>query len=96
MKRVALACAFVLCGCTSTGVVTMDRDVLMVHKKAEQPIFGSPDGAVADVYREAGNHCRTRGMALETVELIKERTVLLSPGSATLTFRCIALPDGSR
>jgi hypothetical protein len=90
VRPLILACALAMSGCMSTGVVTMDRDVHMVHRKSDQPIFGSPDGAVADVYREAGHFCQSRGQALETVELVKERTLLLSPGSATLTFRCVA------
>jgi len=69
--------------------VSIDRDVLMVHKKSNQVLFGSPDGAVVELYREAGDFCRSRGLALETVELNSERTVLLSPGGATLRFRCI-------
>ncbi len=78
-----------LAGCMSTGIVTIDHDVYLVHKKSAQPLFGSADGVVVDLYREAGDHCRSQGLAVETVSLNQERTVLLSPGSATLKFRCV-------
>ena len=97
MSRSALGWVLLmtLSACASTGIVSVDRDLSLVHKKSAQPLFGSPDAVVADLYREAGKHCRDRGLVVETVELNTERTVLLSPGSATLKFRCIAAPAGT-
>src|SRR5438309_7057323 len=40
-------------GCSSTGIVPMDRDTYMVSKRSAQVGFGPPLGVKADVYEEA-------------------------------------------
>jgi hypothetical protein len=89
MKAALAGLLLALAGCASTGVVPMDGNDHFVHKKSMQPGFGSPDGAVADVYQEAASFCARLGKRVETARLDVVNPLFLRPGSASLRFNCV-------
>ena len=80
----------VLTGCSSTGIVPMDRDTFMVAKRSAQVGFGPPDGVKADVYKEANEFCAKQGKGVETVDLKITNSGFARPGNVTLQFRCVS------
>ena len=78
----------VLSGCSSTGIVPMDKDTFMVSKRSAQIGLGAADGAKADVYREANEFCAKQNKKVETVSLEMTDSGVARPASASLQFRC--------
>ena len=89
MKLHPLLFAVVLAGCSSTGIVPMDKDTYMVSKRSAQVGFGPADGAKADLYREASEFCAKQNKKLETVKLDMTDSGFARPASASLQFRCM-------
>jgi hypothetical protein len=78
-----------LTGCSSTGVVPMDRDTYMLSERSAQVGFGPADGAKADIYREANEFCAKQNKKVETVSLQMTDSGFARPASASLQFRCV-------
>jgi hypothetical protein len=89
MKTLLVILALALTGCSSTGIVPMDRDTYMVAKKSHQFGMGPPVGAKADVYSEANEFCARQGRKVETVTLEMTNSAFAREGSVTLQFRCV-------
>lgn len=90
MKKWLVILTLVLTGCTSTGIVPMDKDTYMVSKRSAQIGFGPAVGAKADVYREANEFCREQNRKVETVNLEMTDSGFGRPASASLQFRCVS------
>ncbi len=86
--------SFIFYGCTSTGVIPMDKDTYMLGKRSAQVGFGPPVGAKADVYREANEFCAKQNKKVETTELKMTNSGFFRPASVSLHFRCVN--DGSQ
>lgn len=76
-------------GCASTGVVPMDRDSYMIAKKDGTPGLGVSFSNKAEVYREAGDFCRTKGMEVETLNVVVTAAAPARLGSTELHFKCV-------
>lgn len=84
------AAAAVLAACASTGVVPMDGDRLMIAQSGAAP-GNSGDTVLAGLYREATEHCATKGKSVETLEREgKDPIPFVRAASARLEFRCVA------
>ncbi len=79
-----------LAGCSSTGVVQVDKDTYMIGKRSAQAGFGPPIGVTGDVYSEANQYCAEQKRVVETVKLDQTNSGFAKPGAVSLTFRCIA------
>ena len=88
MRNVILILVVGVSGCSSTGVVPMDRDTYMVAKRSAQAGFGPPVRVEADVYAEANAFCAKQSKKLETVHLDITDSGFAKPGSVSLQFRC--------
>lgn len=76
-------------GCSSTGIVPMDKDTFMIAKRSAQVGFGPPDGVKADVYQEANEFCTKQRKSVETVDLKVTNSGFARPGNVALQFRCV-------
>jgi uncharacterized protein YceK len=92
MKQLLLAIALtlVLTGCSSTGIVPMDKDTYMLSKRSPQLGFGKAYAVTADVYREANDFCAQQNKKVETVKLDTDNSRFGTPASASLQFRCVS------
>lgn len=91
--RFCIAAIVLLAGCQSTGVIPMDGDSYFIGKKDGTPGLGVSLSNKAEVYKEANEFCRARGLEVQTmhVEVKSARPAML--GSTELHFRCV--PPGS-
>jgi len=89
MKTCLVILMLALTGCSSTGVVPMDKNTYMVAKRSAQLGFGPADGPKADVYREAKEFCAKQNKEVETVALNMTDSGFARPARAELQFRCI-------
>ena len=89
MKTWLVIVVLVLAGCSSTGIVPMDKDTYMVSKRSAQVGFGPAIGAKADVYQEANDFCAKQNKKVETVKLETTDSGFGRPASASLQFRCV-------
>jgi hypothetical protein len=80
-------------GCQSTGVIPMDQDSYMIGKKDGTPGLGVSLTNKAEVYREANDFCRAKGLEVQTMEAITTPARLAQLGSTELHFKCVA-PGG--
>jgi len=86
MKTWLVIVVLVLAGCSSTGIVPMDKDTYMVSKRSAQVGFGPAIGAKADVYQEANDLLHDtldsllRTCAVPGTQLIVERGRLIPCG----------------
>ena len=90
MRVLIASLALAAVGCTSTGIVPMDKGTYMVSKRSAQAGFGPPVGAKADVYQEANDFCRKQGKSVETVVFDMTNSGFARPGSVSLQFRCVS------
>jgi hypothetical protein len=93
-KLLLVGITSMLFGCQSTGVIQVDQDSYMIGKKDGTPGLGVSLSNKADVYREANDFCRKKGMEVQTLEVI---TTLARPaqlGSTELRFKCV-MPGGT-
>jgi hypothetical protein len=76
-------------GCTSSGVIPMDRGTFLITRRSAQVGFGPPVGAKADVYREANEYCARQSMVVETIKADESPSGFAQPASFSLQFRCV-------
>lgn len=81
-----------LSGCQSTGVIPMDQDSYMIGKKDGSPGLGVSLSNKADVYREANDFCRQKGLEVMTLFVSTTPAMPARLGSTELQFRCV--PSG--
>jgi hypothetical protein len=79
----------ILCGCTSTGVIPMDRDSYMIGKKDGSPGIGVSLSNKAEVYREANDYCRAKGREVHTLNVSVISAAPGRLGSTELHFKCV-------
>ena len=88
-----LLAAGLLAGCSSTGVIPMDRDSYMIGKKDGMPGLGVSLSNKADVYKEANDFCVNKGLQVETLHVTTSSAKPGVLGYTELQFKCI--PHGS-
>lgn len=90
MKLVIALAALALAGCSSTGVVPMDRDTFMIAKKSAGGVFTTGEEVKADLYKEAREHCAKNGKVVETIKAEGKNAIPFARTSqASLEFRCV-------
>ena len=77
-------------GCSSTGVVPMDKGTYLIAKKSAQVGFGPPIAVKGEVYREANDFCAMEGKAVETIKLDETHSGFARSAAVSLEFRCVA------
>ena len=77
-------------GCASTGVVPMDQDSYLIGKKDGSPGLGISLGNKAEVYREANDFCKSKGLEVKTLQLTTTPARPAQLGSTELQFKCVA------
>jgi len=94
MNKIGLiGITFLMVGCTSTGVIPMDKDSYLIGKKDGTPGLGVSIANKAEVYKEANEFCATKGLEVETLNVTTIPARPAQLGSTELQFRCI--PRGS-
>jgi len=88
---IGITCLIV--GCTSTGVIPMDKDSYLIGKKDGTPGLGVSIANKAEVYKEANDFCSAKGLEVETLNVTTTPARPAQLGSTELQFRCI--PRGS-
>ena len=91
---IAVIATILLSACQSTGVIPMDQDSYMIGKKDGSPGLGVSLSTKADVYREANDFCRAKGMEVMTLEVTTTPARPAQLGSTELHLKCV-LPGGS-
>lgn len=91
---IIVSAALLLAGCASTGVIPMDRDSYMIAKKDGAPGLGVSLSNKGEVYREANDFCRTKGLQVETLNEVVTPAAPARLGSTELRFRCVP-PGGT-
>jgi hypothetical protein len=96
MKQLAYVAfaAVLLSGCQSTGVIPMDQDSYMIGKKDGTPGLGVSLNNKAEVYREANDFCRKKGLEVKTLQVTTTPSAPAQLGSTELQFKCVA-PGGT-
>lgn len=92
MNRIIFAAvaAGMLAGCSSTGVVPIDKGVYMISKKSAGGLFVTGDEVKADLYKEAAEHCAKTGQVVETIKSEGKNAIPFArPSQATIEFRCV-------
>lgn len=82
-----------LASCKSTGVIPMDGDSYFIGKKDGAPGLGVSLSNKADVYREANDFCREKGLEVQTLNVTVKPAYPGMLGSTELHFRCTATND---
>lgn len=94
LATAALITASGLVGCASTGVIPMGQDSYMIGKKDGAPGLGVSLTNKAEVYREANEFCREKGLEVMTLEVITTPARPARLGSTELHFKCVT-PGGT-
>jgi hypothetical protein len=98
MKRLSylfpLSAIIFVAGCQSTGVIPMDQDSYMIGKKDGTPGLGVSLTNKAEVYREANDFCRAKGLEVQTLQVTTTPARPAQLGSTELHFKCVA-PGGT-
>jgi hypothetical protein len=89
-----ISTVFFISGCQSTGVIPMDQDSYMVGKKDGTPGLGVSLTNKAEVYHEANDFCRAKGLEVLTLQVTTTPARLAQLGSTELHFKCVA-PGGN-
>lgn len=90
MRISIVALTLILAGCSSTGIVPIDRDTYMVAKTSPACGFRSADGTKAKLYREANKFCAKKNRQIETVDVTGRNGIPFARcASAELRFRCV-------
>jgi hypothetical protein len=92
IERVAALGIFttlMLSACQSTGVVPMDHDSYFIGKKDGSPGLGVSLSNKAEVYREANDFCRKKGLEVETLNVTVTPATPARLGSMELQFKCV-------
>lgn len=85
----------ILAGCASTGVIPMDQDSYMIGKKDGSPGLGVSLSNKAEVYAEANSFCRSKGLEVQTLNVVTTPAALAQLGSTELHFKCVAPGGGA-
>ena len=72
----------------------MDQDSYMVGKKDGTPGLGVSLTNKAEVYREANDFCRAKGLEVQTLQVITIPARPAQLGSTELHFKCVP-PGGT-
>lgn len=91
---VFVAVTTVLVGCASTGVIPIDQDSYMIGKKDGSPGLGVSLTNKADVYREANEFCKAKGLEVKTLQVTTTPAKPAQLGSTELQFKCVS-PGGA-
>ncbi|MDE2402811.1 MAG: hypothetical protein KGL90_14220 [Burkholderiales bacterium] len=83
-----------LSGCASTGIIPMDQDSYLIGKKDGTPGLGVSLSNKAEVYREANDFCRSKGLEVKTLQVTTTPARPAQLGSTELHFKCVA-PGGT-
>jgi hypothetical protein len=94
MKYISILNIALLAGCASTGIIPMDQDSYFIGKKDGTPGLGISLGNKAEVYREANDFCRSKGLEVKTLQVTTTPARPAQLGSTELHFRCVA-PGGT-
>ncbi len=78
-----------LSGCRSTGVIPVGKDMYMIGKKDGTPGLGVSLQNKAEVYAEAAQFCKKRGMEVMTVDVVVVPAAPAQLGSTELQFKCV-------
>ena len=78
-----------LAGCSSTGVIPMDRDSYMIGKKDGMPGLGVSLSNKADVYKEANEFCVKKGLEVQTLRVTTTPAQPGVLGYTELQFKCV-------
>lgn len=90
MRNSIVALTMILAGCSSTGIVPIDRDTYMVAKTSSACGFRSADGTKAKLYREANKFCAKKNRQIQTVDVTgRDGIPFARCASAELRFRCV-------
>jgi hypothetical protein len=88
--KIALAfSALAIVGCSSTGVIPMDRDSYMIGKKDGMPGLGVSLSNKAEVYKEANDFCSNNGLEVETLRVTTSSAKPGVLGYTELQFKCV-------
>ena len=82
-----------LAGCSSTGIIPMDRDSYMIGKKDGMPGLGISLSNKAEVYKEANEFCVNKGLEVQTLRVTTTSAQPGVLGYTELQFKCV--PRGS-
>jgi hypothetical protein len=95
--RIFSACCavFLIVGCSSTGVIPVDRDSYMIGKKDGYPGLGVSLSNKAEVYQEANSFCNGKDQDVETLNLVVTPAAPGRLGSTELRFKCVSRGVGS-
>jgi hypothetical protein len=80
----------IVAGCSSTGVIPMDKDSYFIGKKDGTPGLGVSLTNKADVYKEANDFCSAKGLEVETLNITTIPARPAQLGSTELQFKCIS------
>ena len=90
MKRLwAIYLLLMVVGCSSTGVIPMDKDSFLIGKKDGTPGLGVSLSNKAAVYNEANDFCSAKGLEVETLNITTIPARPAQLGSTELQFKCI-------
>jgi hypothetical protein len=82
--------AVIFCaGCSSTGIIPMDKDVYMISNRSAKIPFTAANDEKADAYRQANEFCAKQGKSVETIKLDMISSGFIRAASAALEFRCV-------
>ena len=84
-----LLAAGLLAGCSSTGVIPMDRDSYMIGKKDGMPGLGVSLSNKAEVYKEANEFCANKGFEVQTLHVSTASAKPGVLGYTELQFKCV-------
>ena len=84
-----LAVGGLLVGCSSTGVIPMDRDSYMIGKKDGMPGLGVSLSNKAEVYKEANEFCANKNLEVQTLRVITTSAKPGVLGYTELQFKCV-------
>ena len=94
LKKISfIVMALLVIGCSSTGVIPMDKDSYLIGKKDGTPGLGVSLTNKAEVYKEANEFCSSKGLEVETLSVTTTPARPAQLGSTELQFKCI--PRGS-
>ncbi len=89
MKKLLTVFFLGIAGCSSTGIIPMDQDSYMIGKKDGTPGLGVSLSNKAEVYREANDFCRAKGLEVKTLQLTTIPARPAQLGSTELHFKCV-------
>jgi hypothetical protein len=78
------------CGCSSTGVISVDKDSYLIGKKDGAPGLGVSLEVKAAVYKEANAFCQSKNKEVETLTVTTTPARLAQLGSTELHFKCVS------